>query len=103
MPLTTQPPGMSTTPFQPPPVATTVPPQSPSTAATAPPQPSLAALVIPSQLPSPALASDEQAAAMADLQRTTSLLVDPVRKTQEHTNQTAATTNTDIDYMGTSR
>ncbi len=52
-------------------------------------------------MPLSALAADEQAAAVAELRQTTGLLVDLVKKSQEHTNQTAAATMTDIDYLRT--
>ncbi len=53
------------------------------------------------QSSSSALAPDEQAAALAELRQTMGLLVDLVKKSQEHTNQTAAATKTDVDYLRT--
>ncbi len=62
-------------------------------------QPPQTASVASSQTSSLALASEDQAAAMADLRQTTSLLVDLVKKSPEHTNQTGTATKTDVDYL----
>ncbi len=68
---------------------------------TGPPQPQVnqGAVGVSTQSSPPALVVDKQAAAVAELRQTTNLLVDLVSKSQQHTNQAAATTKTAIEYL----